>query len=140
MEPTLAKQELLGLQRDIPLFFKHMSYPAQGTWRAILADPNNLLLKPHNPSWPLESILDAERPPGDDAEAADQNAALSIQRMREREEAPLNEVGATVLFFSSQIYNYNRVIIFKSTLLFTRNITSHSMKNLLFIAQWDERW
>ena len=128
VEPTLAKQELLGLQRDIPLFFRHMSYPAQGTWRAILADPNNLLLKPHNPSWPLESILDAERPPVDDAEA------LSIQRTRERYEAPLNEVGATVLFFSQQIYNYNRVIIFKSPLQLTRNITSHSMENLLFIA------
>ena len=89
LEPTLRKQ-VEGLKRDIPRYYGHMTSSAEAKWKAIIEDPNSLLLNPVSSTWPIDNLVSAQRTAAGDPLL---NAVpLEVQRMRGREEAPLNEV------------------------------------------------
>ena len=86
LEPTLRKQEVEGLKRDIPRFYGHMTSSAEAKWKAIIEDPNTLLLNPVSPSWPIDNLVSAQRT------AAGDPLLNAVPLEGGREEAPFNEV------------------------------------------------
>ena len=90
LEPTLRKQEVEGLKRDIPRYYGHMTSSAEAKWKAVIEDPNSLLLNPVSSTWPIDNLVSAQRTAAGDPLL--NVVPLEVERMREREKTPLNEV------------------------------------------------
>ena len=89
--PSLKQQDLVGLKRDIPCFFGHMTNAKEEWWRAMLEDTNRLIQNPVNPPWHLQCLLRAQHTNGGESDLENAVPAI-VEQMREKEEAPLNEV------------------------------------------------
>ena len=89
VEPSLSKQDIDGLKKDIPKFFGHMP-PRQ---RVFWDNAEKLLLQASAMNWPLINLINPRRPntTGAAAEASEQ-IPDDIAQLREKETAPLEEV------------------------------------------------
>ena len=91
VEPTLSKQDIEGLKRDIPKFFSHMASRQREFWDKILKNSEDLMLQGSSLDWPLDKLKNPRRPSVAGKET-DNQIPEDISQLREKETAPLEEV------------------------------------------------
>ena len=95
VEPSLTKQDIEGLKRDIPKFFSHMPPRQREFWEKILERPEDLMLQGSSANWPLDK-LKSTRQEGTRDREANEEVSYDITKLRAKEAAPLSEVGKFV--------------------------------------------
>ena len=91
MAPTLLKQDVEGLKKDIPKFFGHMPSRQREFWEKILQNPDDLMQQGSSQHWPLPNVKNPRRP-GVAGKEFDDKIPEDISQLREKETAPLDEV------------------------------------------------
>ena len=89
--PTLLKQDVEGLKKDIPKFFGHMPSRQQEFWERILQNPEDLIQQGSSENWTLPNLKNPRRP-GVARNESDDKIPDDISQLREKETAPLEEV------------------------------------------------
>ena len=91
MEPSLSKQDIEGLKRDIPKFFGHMPSRQREFWETTLEKSEDLMLQGSTTNWALDKLKNPRRP-GIAGRAAIEEIPADISQLREKETAPLEGV------------------------------------------------
>ena len=89
--PTLLKQDVEGLKKDIPKFFGHMPSRQREFWEKIIQNPEDLMQQGSSEEWPLTNVKNPRRP-GVAGKEFDDAIPQDISQLREKETAPLDEV------------------------------------------------
>ena len=92
MPKNLNKIDVETLSRDIPKYFGHMTESNIGKWKNLLMQlrEESFLEGPVNPPWPLDELVQFERPERPVAE--DEAVPPELIELRRKEAAPLETV------------------------------------------------
>ena len=98
VQPSLNRQDIEGIKRDMPKFFGHMKATQKEFWEKIISNPDDLISSGSSANWPLERLRNPRRPRSSlEAESAIPN---EIRELREKETASLAQVRGLPVFIS----------------------------------------